>query len=158
MFDRMKTQLAMWLSVMAALAVGTVGSQAFAADKQGTRDSSQAVKKEAGEAVEAARRHVAVVRKDFEQQMDEKLEQARKRAEKWRLAAEKTGKKWSEGSRETLKSIEEKQVTAEKRLKALKGATQEAWKSLSEGVEGAIEELEKGLDTAESPTSPPTKR
>jgi hypothetical protein len=105
--------------------------------------TSDDVKKETKEAVDATRRYANEKKDEFVARIDTRLKALKSDVTQLK-------DKTKDSADATVRELEGKEKKAEDKLTEVKKASAKAWSSLKGGVEGAVNELEKGVENAKS--------
>jgi TolA-binding protein len=136
-----------YFAVALALVVLTVVFAAGCGEKEegASRDevSSEQVKQEAKESMEAAKTYTLEHKDQYVADLEEQLEQYQGKIEELRKKAQLAGQDTKASLEEKIQALEKQQESVRERLAELKSASGNAWTDLKAGTDSVMSDLRK---------------
>lgn len=133
------------VSLLAAMLVfGFIGGSCAA----GENISGDDVKRQAGEALDAAKKYALQQKVEYQQKVEQELAELRLKIASLREKAHGATGESLRMLQDKLEALRERQAVAEKKLGELRASTSQAWHEMREGLEKAVSEVKKAYDNA----------
>lgn len=109
--------------------------------------TSDEVKKQAGEAFDAAKKYAGQQKADYQQKIEQELAELGDNIVKLKERAKTATGESLKALEERIGDLRERQAAAQKKLGEVKAATEQAWGGLREGMDKALLELKKSYES-----------
>ena len=120
--------------------------------------SAEKVKKEAGEAVEAATEFTNEKRDHFAKRMKSNIAEIDREISELKAEAQKSSAEASEAARAKIEALQTKRDELNAQYRAFEKSTDKAWTKMKTGIDKAWKELRSAYDSAKSEISPAAKK
>jgi archaellum component FlaC len=134
-----------WILALCVLLV--LGFPLWGATDEG-KVTSDELKKQAGEAIDAARKYAGQQKAEYQQKIEQELAELGENISKLRERAKSATGESLKAIEERIGDLRERQSAAQKKLGEVKAATEQAWSGLKEGMDKAVSELKKSYESA----------
>jgi len=113
--------------------------------KKESEVSAKDVKKETGEALEAARSYALQQKVEYQKKMETKLKQLDAEIDKMKAEAKDSTAEAKAGLEKRIQEMETKRKAAGKKLEEVKKSSVEAWQNLKSDMDAIVSDLEKKI-------------
>lgn len=122
---------------------------ACASKTEKSADSEQ-VKREASEALEAAKTYAAQKKRAYQEKVETELNELNRAIDRLQAEAQQAGSKTKAEFMKEIGKLEKQKESANKKLAELKSQSAEAWEDFKADFDAALEELKRSYDRAKS--------
>jgi archaellum component FlaC len=110
--------------------------------------TSDELKKQAGEAIDAAKKYAGQQKAEYQQKIEQELADLGENISKLKERAKTATGESLKALEERIGDLRERQTAAQKKLGEVKAATEQAWSGLKEGMDKAVSDLKKSYESA----------